>query len=117
MQVILLSRPLMETPMIDLTYKFVLLTITGALLACGSNLSSASNVSNAIGKADANGGAEQQEPMDAKRPAPFACPAEVLAIMAKALNQASMTDAQVVDGKEPVYGSSPSQAYQIIWGD
>jgi hypothetical protein len=84
--------------------------MTGALLAGGYNLSNAS-VGNAAVKAEANGSPEQQEPMGASHRGPFACPAEVLTIMAKALNQASITDATVSDGQEPSTGSIPEERF------
>ena len=107
---ILPSLRLMETTMFNLTREFALLTLSGALLACGSNLSSASAGSAAV-DADANGSTKQQEPTGASRPGPFACPAEVLTIMAKALKEASMTDATVLDGQEPSTGSTPEERY------
>ena len=94
--------------MINLTRKFALLTMSGALLACGSNLSSASS---APVNADANGSTKQQEPTGASRPGPFACPAEVLTIMAKALKEASMSDATVLDEQEPSTGSTSEEQW------
>ena len=96
--------------MTNLTRKFALLTMSGALFACGSNLSSAS-VGSAAVNADPNGSTKQQEPTGASRPGPFACPAEVLTIMAKALKEASMTDATVLDGQEPSTGSTPEERW------
>lgn len=76
--------------MFNLASKFVLLSMTGTFLAGGSNLSSASNVTNATGAEHADGSAGQHEPMGESRRAPFSCPAEVLAILAKAFNHASI---------------------------
>jgi hypothetical protein len=90
-----------ETTVFNLTRNFALLAISGALLAGSSNLS----------RADAYDSAEQQEPTAATRPGPFACPAEVLVIVAKALNQASMTDATVVDGQAPSNGVDPDRMW------
>jgi hypothetical protein len=100
--------------MLNLARKFVLLSMTGTFLAGGSNLSSASNVSTAAGEAHANGSTGQHEPTGASRPTPFSCPAEVLAILAKAFNQASITDATVLDGQEPSTGSVPDQSNPIL---
>src|SRR5262245_45410395 len=72
---ILPSLRLVEITMFNATRKFALLTMSGALLACGSNLSSAS-VGSAAVDADGNGNTKQREPTGANRPAPFACPAE-----------------------------------------
>ena len=105
--------------MFSVTRKFALLTMSGALLASGANLSSAS-VGSAAANADANGSTKQQEPAGASRPGPFACPAEVLTIMAKALKEASMTDATVSDGQEPSTGSVPEErwySYPVIFPD
>jgi hypothetical protein len=85
----------------NLTRNFALLAMTGAFLAGSSNASAASNVSDAAANTAAYDGTEKQEPTVANRPGPFACPAEVLLIVAKALNQASMTDAPVVDAQAP----------------
>ena len=87
--------------MFNLTRNFALLAMSGALLAGSSNLSSASNVSNAAVNSAAYDSTEQQEPTAANGPGPFSCPAEVLLIVATALNQATMTDAPVMDAQAP----------------
>ena len=86
--------------------KFVLLAMTGVVLAAGPHLGSASDVATAA-----------QEGTGANRPAPSSCPAEVLAILAKAFNQASVTDATVSDRQEPSNGSMSDQPYPMILGD
>ena len=97
--------------MFNPTRSFAVLAMTGALLASSSNLTSASNVSNAAINADAYDSTEQQEPTAAIRSAPFACPAEVLLIVAKALNQATMTDAAVVDRQVPSTDVDPDRMW------
>lgn len=97
--------------MFNLTRNFALLAMSGALLAGSSNLTRASNVSDVAVNAEAYDSAAQQEPAPANRPGPFACPAEVLLIVAKALNQASMTDATVVDGQAPSNAVDPDRMW------
>jgi hypothetical protein len=105
----------MEITVLNLNRKFVLLTMTGALLAGGANLSNASVGLPAVNSA-ASGSTEQQGTIGASQPSPLACPAQVLAIMAEALKQASIADATGVDGKERATGSIPDQTPSTVWG-
>ena len=103
--------------MLNVGTKFVLLAVSGVLLIGGSNLSSASNAGSAADKADVNSSTEKQEAIGASRQAPFACPAEVLAIMAKAFKQASMVDASASDAQEAPTESTSEQTYPMMFPD
>ena len=96
--------------MFNLNQTFVVLATTGALLAGGSNVSTASNVSDAAVSATYDS-TEQQEPTAANRSTPFSCPAEVLLIVAKALNEATRTDATLIDGQPPSKDVDPDRMW------
>ena len=98
--------------MLNLFRKVVLLMLTGSILAGGSSLSRAS-VGFPATNSEASGSTTQPEAIAANQ---LICTAQVLAIMAEALKQASMADATVANGTEPTTSPVSDQTIPTVWG-
>jgi hypothetical protein len=111
------------TTMLNITRGFVLFTLCGGLVAAGSSASHASNVYSAAPSQADEVGITESKPRYWACPAEYrVCPTKVLAITAKADDQASRTDATMWDAPEqPTWSLENEMRYydysRMILGD